>query len=231
MFFCDRLFEERVVEPFLADIAGDGVSWEHEVVVGEGEQFRLDLVDEQVVVAPGQVGSSDAQVEEGIAGEYCFLVVEYEAQTARAVSGAVSAFDREGGSVGAGRDVEQVAVVDETGVDVGQRRNGKAHDRGIGRCLFEEFFPVAMECGRQVVSFAKRFQPSNMVHVGVGDENQRRSEVVFVDKLSDLSVFVRCGGTWVDDGTRTAVGMIYDIAVDFVVVERELVYHGFLLGL
>ena len=63
------------------------------VVVGEGEYAALEVVYQRGVVAAGEVGASDAEVEEGVAGDDGLLARHDEAHAPRAVAGHIAALN------------------------------------------------------------------------------------------------------------------------------------------
>jgi hypothetical protein len=187
--------------------------------VGEGEQARLDGVEDLVVVAAGQVGPSNAAGKEGIAGEDHFQGFEVKADGALGVAGRVNDL---GGVV----FEAYAAAIGEGFVGRGSFRSGNAdpcglfgHDLEKGKIVFVEEDGSAGE-GFELEGSA------DVVDVGVGDENLLQGQAVGFKALVNAGDLV----AGVDDDSFASFFVAEKSAIALQRADRKgLEDHGFIV--
>ena len=231
-----EISEEGVGLAFFADGGGGAVAGEDAGGVGEGEEARVNGIEELPGVAAGEVGAADGAGEEGVSGEEEVVVREVEAEAAGCVAGSVE--DRSGESrwrgfgEGSAGETEVVADADEAvvgGAVVGSRDLGggdaeparlEVHDVDHGEV------ELVVEDGGAGEGF-EAGGAGDVVDVGVGDDDLLDGELVLREQGEDAGDVV----TWIDDHGLAGGFVAEDGAV---AAERaygeDLVDHGWVLG-
>ena len=82
-----------------------------------------------------------------------------------------------------GAHFQDVAIIDIVCRQVVHALHGEAHHGAIGFGLAEQFFPFAMHGDGQGEALAAFAQAADMVHMGVGEEQEGGCEALAVEEL------------------------------------------------
>lgn len=188
-------------------------------VVGEGEDALFDFGGEEVVVAAGEVGAADAEVEECVAGDDRPRAGHDEAERARAVAGDVAALDF------GFAEVEHLAVVERVDGEVVHVVDRETHDGAVGLGLAQQFLPLGVHRDGEAEGLAGLAEACDVVHVGVGEQDIGRDEAHVGYIACEPLVLVGGLAGGVDDGALPRRRVGDEVGVDLVVVESELLNH------
>lgn len=212
-------YQKAVVFPFFANLAGDAVAGEDTVVVGECEHARLEFFYQRGVVATGEVGTANAEMEEGVTGEDSLVGRHHIAHAPRAMSGDIAALDC------CLSHPKGIVVVDFLHFEISHIINGKTHDVTVCLSLVQQFDPFLVHGDKQVVVLAHLPQARDMVDMGVGEQHHDRREAFHLDKLHQLRVFERGLTGWVHNGALLRRLIDNHVCINLEVVECKLLNH------
>lgn len=152
------------------------------VVVREDKDAFLEFGDERGVVAAREVGTSDAEMEEGVAADDGLVGGNDIADASRTMTGHIAAFNFYVANM------QQVVVIDFHHLEVVHIVHRKAHQRAIYLGLPQQMATLSVHGDGQLVVFAALPQAGDMVHVGVGQQDMGHLQLLLLDILRQLRI-------------------------------------------
>ena len=196
-----------------------------DVVVGEGEDACLDLLDERGVVATRQVGATDTEMEQRVAGEDSLILGHHEAHTPRAMSWHIAALYLSGEWRVESGELDDVSIINLIDFQVVHIVHSEAHDTAVSLGLPQQSASLGMHGDWQLEMLAHLPQPCDVVHMGVRQQDMFHRQALGLDILQQLRVLKRRLAGGIHDDTHLRLVVDDNICINLEMVECKLLNH------